>query len=124
LVVDDNVDAANTMSMLLEVASYAVSVEHSAAAALSRAAAEAPKVLLVDIGLPDMDGYELAGRLRQLPQLSNSVLIAVTGYGQEQDITRAHDAGFAFHMLKPVDIQQLYALLRQVALDYRQVHAQ
>ena len=114
LLVDDNADAANTLAMLLELQGYAVSVEYRAEDALARAAAEAPRICLLDIGLPDMDGYELARRLRLAPETAGAVLIALTGYGQAQDRERSERAGFDHHLVKPVEIERLSALLAQV----------
>src|SRR5438309_1091986 len=81
LVVDDNVDAAHMLELLLESAGYRVAVEHGAASALRRAQDETPRVCLLDIGLPGMDGHELARRLRALPGMETAVLVALTGYG-------------------------------------------
>ena len=119
MVVDDNVDAANTLAMLLELQGYTVSVEYHAEGALKRAALEAPPVCLLDIGLPDMDGYELARRLRAQPATSDAILIALTGYGQAQDRERSAMAGFDHHLVKPVEIDRLSALLAELALPVR-----
>lgn len=115
LVVDDNVDAAETLSMLLEASGYQVLAEHEAQRALARASLEEPDVCLLDIGLPDMDGHELARRLRARPGTANAVLIAVTGYGQENDKKNALAAGFNHHLTKPVDFRKLTTLLSQVS---------
>jgi PAS domain S-box-containing protein len=119
MVVDDNVDAANTLAMLLEMQGYVVSVAYRAQDALESAAAGAPGIFLLDIGLPDMDGYDLARRLRALPATSDAVLIALTGYGQAQDRERSEQAGFDHHLVKPVEIERLSALLAQVSLAAR-----
>ena len=111
LLVDDNVDAATMLAMLLEAAGHRVAVEHTARAGLMRAQAQAPQVCLLDIGLPEIDGNELARQLRLLPQTAEAVLIAVTGYGQESDRQRTQSAGFNHHLVKPVDTQQLFAIL-------------
>jgi CheY-like chemotaxis protein len=113
MLVDDNADAANTLALLLQLQGYAVSVEYDALGALKRAAREAPQVCLLDIGLPDIDGYELARRLRQQPSTASALLIALTGYGQEQDRNRSREAGFDHHLVKPVKIEQLNALMSQ-----------
>ena len=114
LVVDDNVDAANTMAMLLEAAGHRVTVAHDPQEALGRAQAGAFDACLLDIGLPGMDGHELAGRLRALPATGGALLVAVTGYGQND----AEQAGSAFdhYLLKPADPVQLFALLAQRAV--------
>jgi PAS domain S-box-containing protein len=111
LVVDDNVDAAATLGMLLEACGYLVDVEHDSQRALDHARQQRPDVALLDIGLPDMDGNELARRLRADPQTGAIVLVAVTGYGQEQDRRAAFEAGFDHHLVKPVDMDALAALL-------------
>jgi len=113
MVVDDNVDAAVTLSMLLESGGHRVVVEHEALKALEHARASSPQVCLLDIGLPEIDGLELARRLRALPQTAGALLVAVTGYGQESDRARILDAGFDHHLVKPIDIARLDALLAE-----------
>jgi CheY-like chemotaxis protein len=110
-VVDDNEDAASMIAMLLDASGHHVMVEHSSLKALERARREAPQVCILDIGLPEMDGIELAKRLRAQPETAGAVLIAVTGYGQEQDRQQTRDAGFDHHLVKPADIKQLLAIL-------------
>jgi PAS domain S-box-containing protein len=112
LVVDDNVDAAKTLAALLEAWGHEVLVEHSSLYALERAKKEVPDVCLLDIGLPDMDGNELARRLRKQKETADMLLIAVTGYGQEHDRAHALDAGFDFHLVKPINSSSLTALLK------------
>jgi CheY-like chemotaxis protein len=112
LVVDDNPDAAMTLALLLQARGHQVAVENSSGAALSRASRDAPDACLLDIGLPGMDGYELARRLRDLPGMRASRLVAVTGYGQQAERTQAFEAGFDDHLVKPVDMEALDALLR------------
>ncbi|HSC68143.1 MAG TPA: ATP-binding protein [Cellvibrio sp.] len=111
LIVDDNIDAAVTLGAFLEIAGYSVIVEHSAEAALQRIKTDAPKACLLDIGLPDMDGNELARRLRQCPESASSLMIAITGYGQENDRQKSRDAGFDHHLVKPVDLPGLLKIL-------------
>ncbi|MFC3460056.1 PAS domain-containing hybrid sensor histidine kinase/response regulator [Massilia haematophila] len=115
LVVDDNVDAALTLAMLLEAAGHTVTVEHDPRSALKRAAVKAFDACLLDIGLPEIDGYELARRLREYPGTAASVLIAVTGYGQEQDRNQSLEAGFAHHLLKPLDAAELFSIFGSIA---------
>jgi CheY-like chemotaxis protein len=115
MVVDDNTDAAQTLSLLLESEGYEVVVENSAAAALRRAAVRAPQVCLLDIGLPGMDGFELAQRLRALPGMATCRLVAITGYGQQSDRNKSLAAGFDHHLVKPVDLAALLALLQGYA---------
>jgi len=114
LVVDDNVDAAEMLATLLEMNGYEVRVEFDGASALTTALREPPAVALLDIGLPDMDGHELARRLRVQPATAGAVLVALTGYGQAEDQQRAHDAGFDHHMVKPADLDRLLTLLASI----------
>ena len=111
LVVDDNVDAARTLAMLLEAAGHTTSVVHQPTDALARAQSEVFDVCFLDIGLPEIDGNELARRLRRKPGTAASVMIAVTGYGQEPDRKQTQDAGFALHLVKPLDAAQLFSFL-------------
>jgi PAS domain S-box-containing protein len=107
MVVDDNVDAAETLGMLLEASGHRVSIEHDPLCALERARTEAPQVCLLDIGLPGMDGYELARRLRAQPATRHALLVAITGYGQDSDRRLAAEAGFDRHLVKPIDFDSL-----------------
>jgi len=111
LVVDDNADAAEMLAMLLEAAGHRVSVEHEPQRALERASVERPQACLIDIGLPDMDGNMLAQRLRADPLTAGALLVATTGYGQDSDRRRSLAAGFDHHLVKPLDLQELYAIL-------------
>ena len=111
MVVDDNQDAAQTLAMALELFGCEVGVAHTAAEALELAARFGPQVALLDIGLPDMNGYELARRLRATVQGRGMTLIATTGWGQEKDRQRAFDAGFDHHLTKPIDVGHVRALL-------------
>ena len=115
MVVDDNADAANVLCLLLEALGHTASVEHDAKQAIERARAEAPQMLFLDIGLPDMDGYELARRLRAMPETAGAVLVAVTGYGQPGDRERAQQAGFDHHVVKPVTLADIRRLLEEPA---------
>ena len=110
LVVDDNRDAADSLAMLCQTDGHIPYTAYSAFEALAMAPKFAPDVALLDIGLPEMDGYELAARLRELcPQ--PPLLIAVTGYGQDEDRLRSQEAGFAHHFVKPIDVHKLLNLL-------------
>jgi len=111
LVVDDNKDAAETLQLLLEAVGHKVFVAYTAYEALSTAHRTAPTVLFLDIGLPDMDGYELARQLRALPETSRSLLVAMTGYGQPRDKERALEAGFDHHLVKPAKPDDVLNLL-------------
>jgi len=114
LVVDDNVDAAETLGLLLATCGHEVVVEHEPLRALERARGCMPDVCLLDIGLPGIDGRELARRLRAQPETAHAVLVAVTGYGQQQDREQAFAAGFQHHLVKPVDFDVLARLLEDV----------
>jgi PAS domain S-box-containing protein len=115
MVVDDNVDAAQMLAALLEVQGHAVCVEYDAKGALERARRECPDVLLLDIGLPDMDGFELARSLRAQPESADATLVALTGYGQSQDRKEAEQAGFDHYLVKPADMDQVNAVLSAAA---------
>jgi PAS domain S-box-containing protein len=111
LVVDDNTDAAETLGLLLAAQGHDVAVEHGSLGALARARSMRPDVCLLDIGLPEIDGHELARRLKGDPVTAPAVLVAVTGYGQQQDRDAALAAGFSHHLVKPIDFVTLLALL-------------
>ena len=115
LVVDDNVDAAKTLADVLEIFGFTTATAHDGPTALRVAQGFAPDVALLDIGLPVMDGYELARRFRDDARLRSVPLIALTGYGQEQDRTRSADVGFAVHLVKPLSVEELQATLERVA---------
>jgi two-component system CheB/CheR fusion protein len=111
LLVEDNPDSAESMKMLLELAGHSVRVVQDGEVALAAARAEPPEIMLIDVGLPGMDGYELVRQLRQIPALDGSLLIALTGYGREEDKQQALAAGFHHHLTKPVDIDSLHTLI-------------
>ena len=111
LVVDDNEDAARMMVMMLENAGHQVRMAHTGLAALQVALEHRPTVMLLDIGLPELNGYEVAKRIRQHPALERSVLIAVTGYGQEADMQTSIRAGFDYHLVKPTDFRNVQQIL-------------
>jgi PAS domain S-box-containing protein len=111
LVVDDNKDAAESLAMLLRTAGAEVHVAHNGPAALEHFASREPHVVLLDIGMPDMDGCEVARRLRELAPAERVALVALTGWGQDEDRRRVREAGFDHHLVKPVDLASLQALL-------------
>jgi len=111
LVVEDNHDVALMLSEVLQIYGYATRVAYDGVSALELAKSFRPDVALVDIGLPSMDGYQLARRLRQLPELRATRLFAVTGYGQLADRVRSAQAGFDRHLVKPVDLEELRRLI-------------
>jgi CheY-like chemotaxis protein len=111
LVVDDNEDAAEGLSRSLELRGYPTAVAFDGPRALELAREFQPEVVLLDIGMPVMDGYELARRLRELPGLEEIPVIAVTGYGRESDHARSREAGFRAHLVKPVEFSKILHLL-------------
>ncbi|HEY2035996.1 MAG TPA: response regulator [Steroidobacteraceae bacterium] len=116
LVVDDNRDAAESMSMLLEMWGHEVAFAYDGPSALQTAEQLQPQAVFLDIGLPGMDGYEVAARLRELPQARNAILIAITGYGQEDDRLRSRRAGIDHHLVKPVAPDALRTLIDSLQL--------
>ena len=116
LLVDDNVDSARTLAMLLELAGHEVRVAHAGAAALETAAQYVPDCVLLDIGMPEMNGYEVARRLRADRKYEGE-LVALTGFGREYDREQAQLAGFDHYLVKPVDYQKLQQLLEQFATE-------
>jgi signal transduction histidine kinase/integral membrane sensor domain MASE1/CheY-like chemotaxis protein len=112
LVVDDNVDAAESLAWVLRLSGQDVRVSHDGTAALDAARADRPDVIFLDIGMPGMDGYEVARQMRSDPTLCEAVLIALTGWGQEEDRRRSREAGFDHHMVKPVEPDAVQDLLR------------
>jgi CheY-like chemotaxis protein len=115
LVVDDNRDAADTCAMLLEASGHHVQTAYTGRQALELARTFRPHALLLDIGLPDIDGYKLAGQVRATPWGRSAILVAVTGWGQEQDRLRAVAAGFDQHLVKPISAETLESLLQSFA---------
>jgi len=115
LVVDDNVDAAETLQALLEMNGHTVTAVHDGASALLQAAALVPQVVFLDIGLPDMTGYDAAEAMRRIAGMETSTLIALTGWGAEQDRKRSSQAGFDHHLTKPADFLIVEQLIRDVA---------
>ena len=113
LIVDDNRDAADSLCVVLGAAGHRVGVEVTPAAALARAASEPIDVYLLDIGLPGMDGHALVERLRAMPNAAGAQMIALSGYGQARDIEASRRAGFDAHLVKPVELAPLLALLEQ-----------
>jgi CheY-like chemotaxis protein len=115
LVVDDNVDAADTLAMLLRVGDHEVRIVHDGLSALDAARAYRPQVVLLDIGLPGLNGYEVAQRLRSDPITKDVLLVAVSGYGQDEDRRRSRQAGFDHHLVKPVDLIALQRIMPSAA---------
>ncbi|HKB35518.1 MAG TPA: ATP-binding protein, partial [Gemmataceae bacterium] len=115
LIVDDNEDAASSLALMLRLQGHEVRVVHEGPAALETAGDFGPDVAVLDIGMPGMDGYELARRLRCLPRLAGVLLIALTGWGQEEFRRRSKEAGFDHHLVKPADPRTLRELLARPA---------
>jgi two-component system CheB/CheR fusion protein len=114
LVVDDNVDAARALGHLLKLLGHEVALAHDGPAALAAAAAAPPELVLLDIGLPGMDGYAVAERLRAAGH-GRAALVALTGYGQDEHLRRSASAGFDHHLIKPVNL----GVLRKITADVR-----
>jgi CheY-like chemotaxis protein len=119
LVVDDNEDAAEMLALVLRKRGFTVVLAFDGEEALTMAQAHHPDVVLLDIGLPGIDGYEVARRLRASPLPERPVLIAVTGYGQPADRVRSREAGFDHHLVKPVAMEKLLPLLEPAADEAR-----
>jgi PAS domain S-box-containing protein len=111
LVVDDNVDAADSLAALLEMADHRTALAYDGESAVEMAEIFRPDVVLLDIGLPKLDGHETAQRIRERPWGRGVVLVAITGWGQEEDLHKSRDAGFDHHLVKPVDLAVLMNLL-------------
>jgi two-component system CheB/CheR fusion protein len=124
LLVDDNVDAATSLGMLLRLNGHEVHVENDGSSALAAVDAFVPDLAILDIGMPGMNGYELARHLRQRPELSDLALVALSGYGHDQHVKDAIAVGFDRQLIKPVDPLVLDALLEDVARTRRDSVAQ
>ncbi|MHA3770759.1 ATP-binding response regulator [Verrucomicrobiota bacterium sgz303538] len=115
LVVDDNADAAEALGRLLRRVGCELEIALDGPTALDRAHEFHPTAVLLDIGLPGMDGYEVARRLRAEEHEQHALLVAITGYGQEEDLRRSREAGFDRHLVKPVDIDEIQRLLEKLS---------
>jgi CheY-like chemotaxis protein len=113
LVVDDNVDLARGLARLLQIRGHDVQVAHDGPTGLDKAKKSKPEVVLLDIGLPGMDGYQVAAHLRQEETVKDATLIAISGYGQEEDLRLAKEAGFDHHLVKPIASADLFKLLEE-----------
>jgi PAS domain S-box-containing protein len=123
LIVDDNVDAADSLAMLLRMDGHEVSVAYEGPSAVQRAVATHPDLVLLDIGIPKMDGYRVARELRARPETCDALIVAVTGWGRENDKRAAVEAGFDHHLVKPVDPAILTDLLNEAATRDREEQA-
>jgi CheY-like chemotaxis protein len=113
LVVDDNVDLARGLARLLQIHGHDVRIAYDGPTGLDEAKNSKPDVVLLDIGLPGMDGYQLAAQLRRDETVKNATLIAISGYGQEEDLRLAKEAGFDHHLVKPIISDELIRLLEE-----------
>ncbi|MFC0131837.1 hybrid sensor histidine kinase/response regulator [Massilia eurypsychrophila] len=114
LVVDDNVDSAETLAMLLEASGHEVQTAYNGQGGLEAALEYQPDMMLLDIGLPELNGYEVARRIRQHPLLKHMMLVAMTGYGQEKDRQYSREAGFDHHLVKPANFDEVLRILTTV----------
>jgi CheY-like chemotaxis protein len=112
LVVDDNRDSAETMGMLLEIDGHEIFVAHDGRQAVEVALSQRPDAVLLDLGLPYLNGYD-ACRAMRMGGLTNALIVAMTGYGQDEDRRLSHEAGFNAHLVKPVDLKDVRQLLAQ-----------
>jgi CheY-like chemotaxis protein len=115
LVVEDNVDLARGLARLIYNMGHVVKATHDGPAAIESARSFHPEAVLLDIGLPGMDGYEVASRLRSDEGERSLVLVAISGYGQDEDLRRSHDAGFDFHLVKPIDMDALRQIIDRIS---------
>jgi CheY-like chemotaxis protein len=111
LIVDDNKDSAESLAALLRLDGHEVCLAYDGLTALEEARAFQPDFMFLDINLPEMDGYEVARRLRLDPELRGITLVAMTGYGQKEDRRRTQKAGFDHHFVKPIDHDMIYELM-------------
>jgi CheY-like chemotaxis protein len=116
LIVDDNVDSAETLGLLLRLGGHEVRTAYDGQSALEIARLDRPEIVMLDIGMPRMDGLEVARRLREEVGLKDILLVAMTGYGQDEDRRRTEGAGFNTHLVKPVDLEHLNALFKRWAM--------
>jgi CheY-like chemotaxis protein len=118
LVVDDNIDTVKGMEILLRLSGHDVRTAQSGPQALEQARLHLPHFILLDIGLPGMNGYEVAKQLRAEEWGKNALIVAVSGYGQEEDRQRTKAAGFDYHLVKPISYDELHTLLRPTSESF------
>jgi CheY-like chemotaxis protein len=114
LVVDDSHAAATSLAGVLRLWKVTVAISNDGFSALEAARSFKPDVILADLGMPRMHGYQFAEEVRRLPGMNETILIAVTGYGQPADLTRSREAGFAHHLVKPIEPEQVKQLLHSI----------
>jgi len=117
LIVDDNADAANSLGRLLTLIGHEVRVVHDGASAVAETELFRPRAVLLDLGMPIMDGFDTARQIRSRAEFQDVALIAITGWGQERDRQRTEAAGFAAHLIKPVNLDQLEAVLNGLSSE-------
>nr|WP_269117364.1 response regulator [Ramlibacter monticola] len=115
MVVDDNADAAESLGVLLDIEGHAAHIAHTGAEALQIAREHSLDIVFLDIGLPDMSGYDVARRLRLLPGMQETLLVALTGWGTQDDRQRTREAGFDRHLTKPAELPAVEELLHSAA---------
>jgi len=111
MVVDDNFESARTMGWMVEALGHVVCLAHDSASTFEVARGFLPDVVLLDIGLPGMDGYEVCRQMKKLPEMQKTIFIAQTGWGQKEHFQKSQDAGFHHHLVKPVSLQTLESIL-------------
>src|SRR6185369_11065509 len=114
LVADDNLDSADSLAMMLEMLGHEVSSAHDGVEALEQAKASKPELVFMDLGMPRMNGYDAARLIRNQPECKGAVLVALTGWGQEEDRRRSYEAGFDYHIVKPIDFTAVEKLLEDL----------
>ena len=119
LLVDDNVDFVASLALILQASGHEVRVTHDGLEALEVATTFQPDFIFLDIGLPGLNGYDVARNLRQLPSTQRSILVAITGWGQAGDKRRAREAGFDHHVVKPVEPTEIHAILTRIHVARR-----
>jgi len=113
LVADDNSDAASSLGMLLEMMGHEVCIVHDGVEAVEKASTFGPDIILLDLGMPQLNGYEACSRIRAQPSNKGTLIVALTGWTQDDKIKRSQQAGFDFHLIKPVELPALEKLLRE-----------
>jgi two-component system, chemotaxis family, CheB/CheR fusion protein len=114
VIVEDNADSRDMLSELMRLKNFTVESCSTGAAAIELISTLKPNVGLIDIGLPDIDGYKIVQELNKHPERSSMVLVALTGYGQDEDRQRAQEAGFDYHLVKPVDFAKLNKIFDEI----------
>ena len=112
LVADDNIDAASSLGMLLEMMGHEVCIVHDGVEAVEKATTFRPDIILLDLGMPQLNGYEACARIREQPSNKRTLIVALTGWTQEDKKQRSQRAGFDLHLIKPVELPALEQLLR------------